>query len=107
LLYTDNDDFFGGNRLELDPMYALQLHVVHTVRPGLWISGSGAYAAGGESTLEGVASDDRKADVYWGLALGYPITRRIGAKAAYIGKRTQESVGSDIDSFVLALSGMW
>ncbi len=37
--YGDNDDYqFAGRTLEQDPMYAIQLHLIHTFRPGLWAS---------------------------------------------------------------------
>jgi hypothetical protein len=33
-LHTDNDDFFGGNRLSQDPLYSLQGHVIYGFRSG-------------------------------------------------------------------------
>ena len=43
----------------------------------------------------------------WALSLGYPITRQLGVKVAYLGTRTQESVGQDADSIAVAFSILW
>ena len=106
-IFTDNDEFFNGNKLEQDPLYTLQGHLIHTFRPGLWAAAGAGYAYGGQSTVNGVEKDDRKGVLAWSLSLGYPITRESGVKVAYIGSRTQESVGSDTDTIVVAFSILW
>ena len=106
-IFTDNDEFFNGNKLEQDPLYTFQGHLIHTFRPGLWAAAGAGYAYGGQSTVNGVEKDDRKGILSWALSLGYPITRQSGVKVAYIGTRTQESVGSDTDTIVVAFSILW
>ena len=41
------------------------------------------------------------------LSLGYPITRQLGVNVAYLGTRTQESVGQDTDSIAVAFAISW
>ena len=41
------------------------------------------------------------------LSLGYPITRQLGVNVAYLGTRTQQSIGQDADSIAVALSILW
>jgi hypothetical protein len=106
-LYTDNDDFFNGNKLEQDPYYTIQTHLIYTFRPGLWTAASAGYGYGGESTVNGVDKDDRRGKLAWALSLGYPITRQFGVKVAYLGTRTQESVGQDTDSIVVGFAIAW
>ena len=106
-IFTDNDEFWNGNKLENDPLYTLQGHVVYTFRPGLWIAGGLAYGRGLESTFNGSYKDDRKENLLFGASLGVPITRQVGFKIGYLGMRTQNSVGSDSDTFVAAFSFMW
>ena len=106
-IYTDNDEFFNGNRLEQDPLYTLQGHLIHTIRPGFWLGASAGYGYGGQSTVNGVEKDDRKGNLAWALSVGFGITRQLSVKAAYIGTRTQESVGSDTDSFAVGFSIFW
>ena len=106
-LFTDNDDFFDGNRLENDPLYTIQGHVVYTSRPGLWLAGGAGYGYGAESTLNGVQKGDRRESLVLGGSLGYPLTRRLGAKVGYLCSRTQTSLGADTDTVVGAMSFLW
>lgn len=106
-LYTDNDDFFNGNRLEKDPFYILQSHLMYTFSPRLWTAVSAGYGYGGESTLNGVEKDDRRGNLSWAFSLGCPITRWLAAKAVYLGARSQEAVGEDSDSVAMVFSFLW
>ena len=106
-LYTNNDDFFDGNKLEQDPFYALQAHLIYNFRPGLWAAASAGYGFGGESTVNGEDKNDRKENLAWALSLGYSITRQLGVKVAYLGTRAQESVGLDSDSIAVGFSIFW
>ena len=106
-LYTDNDDFFNGNKLEQDPLFTFQTHLIYTFLPGLWASASAGYGYGGESTVNGVKKNDRRGNLTYALSLGFPIMRQLGVKVAYLGTRTQESVGQDIDSIAVAFSIFW
>lgn len=106
-IFTENDEFFDGNKLEQDPLYTFQGHLTHTFRPGLWATASAGYGYGGQSTVNGVEKDDRKENLAWALSLGYPITRQLGVKVAYVGTRTQESVGLDTDTIAVSFSIFW
>jgi len=102
--YTDNDEFFNGNKLEQKPVYIVHGHLIHTFRPGLWVSGSVGYDYGGENKLNGIEKDDNKQDIGWGLSFAYPINRQAGFKATYIGSRKLESTGLDSDTLMAVLS---
>ena len=106
-LYTDNDDFFNGNRLEKDPYYTFQAHLVYTFRPGIWAATGAGYGYGGESTVSGVEKNDLRENLAWAVSLGYSITRQFGVKVAYLGIRNQESVGQDTDSIAVGFSIFW
>lgn len=106
-LFSDNDEFFNGKKLEQDPLYTLNSHLIYTLRPGFWAGLSGGYNYGGRSTIDGIRKDDRKQFVAWALSFGCPITRQFGAKLAYIGTRTRESSGMDSDTVAVGLSAFW
>lgn len=106
-LYTENDDFFNGRKLEQDPLYIIHSHLIYTFRPGVWAGASVGYDCGGKSTVDGERKDDRKQEVAWALSLGFPVSRHLGVKVAYIGSRTQESTGIDSDTFIVGLSAFW
>jgi hypothetical protein len=106
-LYTDNHDFFNENKLEQDPLYTSEIHLVYTFRPGLWAAAGAGYGYGGESTVNGEEKDDRRENLAWGFSFGYPITPQLGIKVAYLGIRSQESVGQDSDTIGMAFSVFW
>jgi len=106
-LYTDNTDFFNGKELENDPLYVIHGHLIYTLRPGVWAGLSAGYDYGGRSTIDGVEKDDRKQNVGWALSFGFPVSRHLGFKLAYIGTRTQESTGIDSDSDIAGFSAFW
>jgi len=105
--FTDNDEFFNGNRLEQDPMFGLQGHVIYTFRPGLWAAISGGYELGPLSKLNGITKDDRRENLLFAASVGYPITPQWGVKLGYIGIRKSGLVGVDSDSIALGLSTFW
>jgi hypothetical protein len=105
--FTDNDDFWNGNRLEQDPLYTLQGHLVYTFRPGLWIGTGVAYGTGGESTLNGEAKNDRRGNFVGGASIGLPISKTVGIKLTYIGFRTQKDVGGNTDNLAATISVLW
>ena len=106
-LYTDNDDFFNGMRLEQDALYVINGHLIYTLRPGFWVGASAGYDYGGRSTVDGTRKDDRKQDLIWALGCGFPVSRHLAVKMAYIGVRTQEATGIDADTLTVALSASW
>ena len=106
--YGDNDDYQApGRMLEQDALYAVQLHVIHTFRPGLWASVSGAYGTGARAIVAGVRNPYDQANILWALSVGFPIDRRQGIKVAYqIGRKT-ETIGVDYERVIVAYSLMW
>lgn len=105
--FTDNDEFWNGNRLEQDPLVAMQSHLIYTFLPGLWLGASAGYATAGETTINGISKDDARNQFSWALSLGVPLHPQAGLKLAYIGSRTGERIGTDSDTLALALSVLW
>ena len=106
-LYTDNNDFYNGRKLEQDPYFTSQIHLIYTIRPGLWASASAGYGYGGKSTIDGVEKNDRRENLAWALSVGCPITRQLGVKFVYLSSRAQESVGQDTDSIGATFNIFW
>lgn len=106
-LYSDNNEFFNGKKREQDPLYIIHGHLIYTFRPGLWAGASAGYDYGGRSTVDGTKKDDRKENLAWAFSFGFPVTRHLGVKMAYIATRTQKSVGFDSDTFTMGISTFW
>ena len=105
--YTDNDEYFNGNKLETDPFYVVQGHVWYTFRPGLWTGIGVGYGYGMRSTINGEEKDDRKGTMGWAVSFAYPLSRDWGVKLAYIGRRRFESTGTDSDTIAFGVSYAW
>jgi len=105
--YTENNDFFNGNTREQKARYFVHTHLTYTFRPGLWLSTGVGYNTGGENSINGVDKDDKRQNIGWVFNFTYPINRYSGISVAYIGTRTQESVGFDSDTLSAALSLAW
>ncbi len=102
--YTDNNEFWDGNKRQQDPLYLLQTHLIYTFRNSIWTSFSAGYDWGGSSTVNGVEKDDDRQDLLFAFSAGFPVNRKSNVKFGYIGGRAQEDIGSDTDNFVLSYS---
>jgi len=98
---TTNDDFFGGRRLEQDPLYALQAHVVRTFDAGWWISGGVAYGWEGEQELDGVGLNDRRRNLLYGGSIGFSLEATHSFRIGYIRQESFANVGADANIFLL------
>ncbi len=105
--YTDNDEFWNGNKREQDPLYLVQGHVIHTFSNRMWLSASAGYDWGGKSTINGITKDDKRQDFLYAISAGAPVSRKSSIKLAYVNGRTREEVGSDTDNLVLAYSTLF
>ena len=93
-LYTDNDDFFGGQHRSQDPIYSAQGHVIYTFRPGLWTAFDVTWYTGGRTTIDGVTGDDLLRNWRAGLTTAVPLTRRNSLKI-YVSNGVSTRSGDD------------
>ncbi len=100
-LFEDNDDFFGGKRREQDPLASVQAHVSYTFRPRLWLSLDATFYDGGESTVDGIAKDDRQSNSRFGFTLALPLTRAQSLKL-YWNDGASTRIGSDFSTWGVA-----
>jgi hypothetical protein len=106
-LYGDNNKFFQGTKLETDPLWAVQGHLIYTFKPGLWASFSTGYGWDGKATVNGDAKNNPAGNWLSALSFGFPIDRKQGVKITLLTGRTQKPTGADIDSVALAYSVMF
>jgi len=103
-LYGRNNEFWKETRLETDPLWALQAHIIYSFKPGLWASISSGYGWGGESTVNGDAKNNPSGNWLSALSFGFPIDRVQGIKIAFLTGRSQKVTGADLDSIALGYS---
>jgi hypothetical protein len=100
-LFEDNDDFFGGQRREQEPLASIQGHVSYTFRPKLWLAFNATYYDGGRSSVDGILKDDRQASSRYGLTLSVPLGRSQSLKFHWNDGATTR-IGSDFATFGVA-----
>jgi hypothetical protein len=105
-LFTDNNDFFGGQRKSQDPLYIGQVHAGYNFRPGLWLAVNAAYALGGRSTVDGDRSDDYQHNSRYGATLSMPLSTGWSAKLAW-SKGLTVRAGGNYEIVSLALQYRW
>jgi hypothetical protein len=78
--YTNNDDYFGGNTREQDPMYSFQGHLIYSFPRGIWAALDATYYTGGRTTINGVRGDDLQRNWRMGGTLALPVSLRQSLK---------------------------
>lgn len=106
VLFTDNDDFYGGKRREQDPVYALSAHAIHAFASGSWASFDALFFAGGRSTVDGAPSNDLQQNWRLGVTYALPIDRRNSIKL-YASSGVSARTGNNFDLLGIAWQYRW
>lgn len=104
-LYTDNDDAFGF-RLEQDPLYSVQAHLVYTFPRQIWMALDGTYYTGGQVTLGGDEKDNALDNTRLGLTVAFPVNKFHSIKL-YASSGVSTRTGSDFNVFGGAWQFRW
>ena len=106
-VFFDNDEFFGGMRLEQDPLYSIKTAVIYNFnRPGMWFGIGAGLGEGGTSTVDGVRKRTRQRNWRFGAVFAYPINRQHGVSLV-LGSGVVEKGGSDFDVVGLGYQYAW
>jgi hypothetical protein len=105
-LFTDNNDFFGGQVRQQDPLASLQTHVVYTIRPRLWAAFDFTYYSGGSTTVDGGAQDDRQNNSRGGITLSLPLAVGQSVKLTWA-RGVSTRVGSNFDTMGVVWQLLW
>lgn len=104
--YTDNDDFYGGQTREQDPIYSVQGGVIYGFKNGVWLALNGTYYTGGRTTVDGVEGDDLQENSLVGLTVALPVDRRNSVKV-YASTGVATRIGTDADTIGIAWQYRW
>jgi hypothetical protein len=100
-LFGDNDDFFGGQHREQEPLASIQGHVSYTFRPRLWLAFDATYYDGGRTTIDDVLKDDRQSNSRYGLTFSLPVSRTQSLKFHW-NDGASTRIGSDFTTYGIA-----
>jgi len=105
-LFSDNRDYFGGQTLSQEAVFAVQGHIVYSFRPGLWLGFDVGFLDGGATTVDGRQLDTLQHNSRAGLTLQVPFAKRHGIRVAFSrGVRTR--IGGDFTALVFGYQVMW
>ena len=104
--YTNNDKFSGDTRLEQDPLYQVQAHLIYHLHKGRWVSINGNYFWGGETEKNGVFSNDRQENSRLGITLAWPLNAQHSLKF-YASRGVVTRIGNDSDTYGVVWQYRW
>jgi len=105
-LFTDNKDFFNGNKRSQEALYSLEGHLIHSFSGGIWASLDATYFAGGRSTLNGTLGSDLQQNWRFGATLAFPVTIHHSIKL-YGSSGVSARTGNNFDLLGLAWQYRW
>ena len=106
MVFTDNDNFFGGQHRSQDPIYSAQGNVIYSFAGGLWASLDATYYAGGRTTLNGVRGADLQQNWRLGGTLSFPVDARNSVKV-YASSGVFARTGNNFDLLGVAWQHRW
>ena len=106
VLFTVNDDFYGGSTRSQDPIYALQGHAIYSFRSGIWGSLDATYYSGGRTTIDGTLNRDLQQNWRIGATLSFPVDRNNSVKA-YASSGVSARTGNNYDLLGIAWQYRW
>ena len=104
--FGTNDNFFGGNKLEQDPLYVAKGHLIYSFRPGLWVGFGLGYGRGGQSQVNGVSRATEQENFRFGLSAAYPFNRQHGIVGSFTHAQNS-GAGAEFDAFSLRYQYAW
>ena len=104
--FTDNDNFYNGQTREQDNLYSAQFHVTYSFPRNIWAAVSATYFAGGETTLDGIESNDRQENWRTGFTLALPVNRNHSIKL-YGSNGVSQRTGNSFDTLGLVWQYRW
>jgi hypothetical protein len=105
-IFSKNDDYFGGQTLEQDPLYSTQLHTTYNFKKGLWGAVSLTYDSGGKTSVDGEKNDDSQSNSRIGATLALPVNKNNSVKL-FASKSMNTRVGSDIELIGIVWQYRW
>lgn len=105
-LYTDNKDFFGGQRREQENIYSLQGNAIYNFPSGVWASADVTWQTGGRTTLNGVRGNDLQQNWRVGATIAIPVDARHSLKL-HASSGVSARTGNNFDAISLLWQYRW
>jgi hypothetical protein len=106
MFFEPNDEFRGDRVREQEPIYALQLHAVRTLRSGVWIAVDSTHYRGGTTETDGIEDRNFQSNTRVGLTVSVPISLAQSIKL-YWSSGASTRTGTDFDTLGVAWQYRW
>jgi hypothetical protein len=104
--FTQNSNFWGGNKLKQRPLGVSKVHVIYSFPKGLWLAADIGYGIGGRTLINGVEKDTQISGFRFGLTAMIKIRQQHFLRLyAVSGVRLEK--GSDYDMLGVAYQFNW
>ena len=104
--FTQNTNFYGGNRVSQNPIFSAQIHVTYLFWRGIWAALSFGQSYGGAAGLNGEPKENTQENNRFGAVFSLPVSSGFALKFAYTTGVTTR-YGADFDTYVAALQYRW
>jgi hypothetical protein len=104
--FTDNNDYFGGNKRHQDALLSLQGHVIFNFNRKMWAALDGTYYTGGRTSLNDRPDNDLQSNSRWGGTYAYSLARHDSIKL-YFSSGVTARTGSEFRIYGIAWQYRW
>lgn len=104
--FTSNNNFFNGNRLTQNPIFAWKVHFIYTFKSKMWFALDAGYGIGGRTFINSEKRETRISTIRLGADLAIPFLKQHTFKISYISGIRLER-GPDFDAVALIYQYRW
>lgn len=104
--FGENDEFFGGQLREQDPLASVQAHVSYTFKPRMWAALDATYYEGGRTKVDGAINRDRQENTRAGLTFAMPVGQKYSLKFNW-SRGASTRIGSNFTTVGVGLQYTW
>jgi hypothetical protein len=105
-IFTDNNNFVGGNALSQAPIYSAESHVIYYLPSTAWLSVDASYFTGGQSSINGIPSGGSQENWRFGGTFSTPIDKQNAIKF-YASTGVYSRTSNNYDLFGVAWQYRW
>jgi hypothetical protein len=104
--FTTNSDFFNGNTLTQQPLFAGKVHLIRLLPKGFWVAVDGGYGIGGRTSINGERRETHISSFRFGATVAVPLARQHTLKFVLAsGARVER--GPDFDAVAVTYQFRW
>jgi hypothetical protein len=104
--FTTNSDFFNGNTLTQQPLFAGKVHLIRLLPKGFWVAVDGGYGIGGRTSINGERRETHISSFRFGATVAVPLARQHTLKFV-LASGARIELGPDFDAVAVTYQFRW